>query len=120
MKQNRDHELIETLGLLTKEETLTTVKDNIVPNTFVLESLEPFPGYHGENLPTDTKPEALYLITSKRLSTEQVYRTVRRIQKFASFPLNAIPGEIMIYNSIYYCIRIRHIQKYEMVREIQK
>ncbi len=111
---------IETLGLLTKEETLSTVKDNIVPNTFVLESLKPFPGYHGENLPADIKPEAVYLITSKRLPTEMVYRTSIKIQKFMSFPFNAIPGDITIYNDKYNCIRIRNLESYEIIQDLQR
>jgi hypothetical protein len=111
---------IETLGLLTKEEILTTVKDNIVPNTFVLESLKPFPGYHGENLPEYEKPEAVYLITNKRLPTEKVYRTASKIQKFINFSFNAIPGEIAIYNDKYNCIRIRNLENYEIIQDLQR
>ncbi len=111
---------IETLGLLTKEETLTTVKHHIVPNTFVLESLQPFPGYHGENLPAEIKPEAVYLITSKRLPTELIYRTAGKIQKFINFSFNAIPGEITIYNDKYYCIRIRNLENYEIIQDLQR
>jgi hypothetical protein len=117
---NKDCKHIETLGLITKEEVLTTVKHNIVPNTFVLESIQPFPGYHGENLPADVKPEAIYLITSKRLPTELVYRTAGKIQKFINFPFNAIPGDISIYNSKYNCIRIRNLEKYEIIQDLQR
>ena len=118
MKKECKH--IETFGLLTKEETLSTVKENIVPNTFVLESMKPYPGYHGENLPADIKPEAVYLITSKRLPTELVYRTAAKIQKFINFPFNAIPGDIAIYNNKYYCIRIRNLKNYEIIQDLQR
>jgi hypothetical protein len=77
---------METLGLLAKEESLTTVKHNIVPNTLVLESLKPFPGYHGENTPSNTNPEAVYLVTSKKFSTELVYRTAKNNPEIYSFP----------------------------------
>ena len=77
MKKGFNH--IESVGIVTKEVTFTTVKHNIVPNTLVLETLQPFPGYHGEYLPTDTKPEAVYFVLSKEFSTEFIFRTVKFI-----------------------------------------
>ncbi len=118
MKKDSNH--FETLGIVTKEVTFTTVKHNIVPNTLVLETLQPFPGYHGENLPTDTKPEAVYLVLSKEFSTEFIYRTVKKIRRFINFPLDAIPGEAVIYNDHYYAIRIRNLEKYELLQDLQQ
>jgi hypothetical protein len=42
---------IESIGVLLKEETLQTVEHYVLENTLVLESIEPFPGYHGQNMP---------------------------------------------------------------------
>lgn len=117
MKTDIKH--IETLGILTKEAVITTIKHNIVPNTLVLETLQQFPGYHGEYLPTDTKPEAVYFISNKKFSTEFIFRTVKKIRRFVNFPLDAVPGEIVIYNDRYYGIRIRNLEKYEMIQDLQ-
>jgi hypothetical protein len=118
MKKECEH--IETFGLLTKEESLITVRHNIVPNTLVLESLKPFPGYHGENLPSDTNPEAVYFITSKRYSTDIILRTSKKIQKYIHYALDAIPGEIAVHNEKYHCIRIRNLESYETLPDLQR
>ncbi len=118
MQQECEH--IETLGLLTKEENLATVRHNIIPNTLVLESLQPFPGYHGENIPSDTNPEAVYFITSKKFSTDIIFRTSKKIQKYIHYALDAIPGKIEIYNDKYYCIRIRNLKNYETLPDLQR
>ena len=48
-----ENKIIETFGSITKVEQLHTIDSNILDNTFVLETFEPFPGYHGENLPSE-------------------------------------------------------------------
>ncbi|NJM14560.1 MAG: hypothetical protein HC896_03515 [Bacteroidales bacterium] len=53
---------IVTIGNLAKEETLSTIDHKIVQNTLVLESEAPFPGYHGANLPSETKPGMIFLL----------------------------------------------------------
>lgn len=114
-----EHKQVTTLGLLTKQETLKTLNHNILQNTFVVESLEPFPGYHGENLPSDSSPDSIYLVTSERYTTEKVFRLAKKISRFVQYDINAIPGEIVIYNSKYYCIRIRNLDSYEKIAELQ-
>ncbi len=116
---DNDCKHIETLGLLTKEETLKSLDYNILPNTLVLESLEPFPGYNGENLPSDSKPGFIYLVTSSRNSTESVFRLVKKISRFLQAPIDAVPGEIKIYNDTYFCIRIRNMDTFERIAELQ-
>jgi hypothetical protein len=65
---------LETMGSLLKEESLQTVEHSILPNTMVLESQAPFPGYHGENMPFDTKPDSLFLITTRPYPAESIFR----------------------------------------------
>lgn len=110
---------LQSLGILTKEEELKTIEYKIKPNTLVLEALEPFPGYHGENLPSDDKPEAIYLITAKKYSTELIFRLSKKIKNFVSFDYDAIPAEIIINNESFFCIRIRFINNYDVIEELQ-
>ena len=51
--------IIETMGSISKVEKLKTLDNNILENTLVLEEIEPFPGYHGANLPTGYNPRAI-------------------------------------------------------------
>jgi len=55
--------IIETFGSITKVEQPHTLESNILDNTFVLEASKPFPGYHGENLPSE--PILHYIFNSK-------------------------------------------------------
>ena len=112
--------LIETIGGLAKEEILKTVEHNIVLNTFVLESEEPYPGYHGVNLPTGTSPEAIFLMIRDKFSTEKVMRISQNVKKKNKLDFDAAPGKICIYNETYNCIRIRNIDNYEIISVIQE
>jgi len=115
-----DHaDRIETLGSLFKEEVLQTVDHYILPNTFVLESLEPFPGYHGENLPTEAKPEVLYLVLSKKHEVEEIFRVSQHLCGYFKLHFDATPGELSLYNNHYYCIRVRGMKSYTGIADIQ-
>ncbi|MBN2611828.1 MAG: hypothetical protein JXB00_09765 [Bacteroidales bacterium] len=118
MREDCKH--IESLGILTKEVKFNTVKDNIVPNTLVLETLMPYPGYYGEYLPTDTKPEDIFLINDKRYPSDSIFRTIKRVKKFLSASLDAAPCKIIIYNDQYYGIRLKKIGSYEIIKELQQ
>ncbi len=109
----------ETIGSIAKEETLKSVDHNIIQNTFVLFNLEPFPGYHGENLPDDKHPDTVFLVTSKKYSTEKIIRTSQHIRKFMKVDFDAGPGRICVYNDTYFCIRIRELKSFEAISEIQ-
>jgi len=115
-----NHKFIETIGGLAKEESLITLTEHIMPNSFVLETLEPFPGYHGTNLPSDSKPISVFLITKKRYSTEKIFRVAQMIRKYFNHTFDAVPGTICIQNDTIPCIRIRYLDNYELIGELQK
>jgi len=115
MKTNQ----IESIGVLLKEETLQTVEHYVLENTLVLESIEPFPGYHGENQPTGTRPESLFLITDKAYPAERIFRVSQHLCCYQNFPIDATPVEISILNSTLNGIRIRGLNNYSLIAEIQ-
>lgn len=110
--------LIETMGYIKKQENLTTVESNIIPNTFVLESLHPFPGYHGENLPEKSTPRSLFLIISKEISLEEISRITKKIKKKFNYDFNASPGNIYTKTSTYHCIRIKYLKSFTFLPEL--
>lgn len=112
--------IIQTTGGVAKEESLFTLGNHIMPNTFVLENEEPYPGYHGSNLPKESKPISLFLMTKKKYSTERILRITQKIKKYFEHPFDAVPGTICINNDIYPCIRIRDLDNYDLVGELQK
>lgn len=112
--------IIQTIGGVAKEETLFTLSRCIMSNTFVLENDEPYPGYHGKNLPTEAKPISIFLMTKKKYSMERILRLSNTIKKYYDHPFDAVSGAICINNDVYNCIRLRGLENYEHVEPIQK
>jgi len=112
-------DFIESMGFLLKEETLQTVEHFVLQNTLVLENLEPFPGYHGENLPIDNKPDSLFLITDKQYPAENIFSISYQHCNYANISYNACPAEIFINNTQLFGIRIRGLNNYSLVSDIQ-
>ncbi len=110
---------IEVFGGLAKRENLITLNENVMQNTLVLESELPFPGYHGKNLPQDPVPNALFFVTSKIHTIEKVIRATSDIKKYFQHPFDAATGKICIFNDTYGCIRIRGLDSFEHITELQ-
>lgn len=109
---------IEIFGYIKKEETLITVESNIIPNTFVLESLKPFPGYHGD-LPDKSQPFSLFLITTKDYSYEEIGRITKSICESISFNFNASHGYIHFKSETLFCIRLKYLRSFTFIPELQ-
>lgn len=112
--------MLEIFGTVAKEELVKTVDHYILPNSFVLENLEPFPGYHGENLPVDQGPDTFFLITTENHSAEKVFRISQEIRSFTQHKFDGSPSKLCIGNDTYYAIRIRDLNSYDPLEEIQK
>jgi len=115
-----DNRIIETMGSITKVEKLQTLNSNVLENTFVLDEIEPFPGYHGANLPTGYDPATVYMVTKKKLSAIRILRMTQNIRKYVKEDFDATSATVCINNSVYNCIRIRHINGYGIIISLQK
>lgn len=116
MEENR---VIETFGSITKVEQLHTLESKIIENTFVLETHEPFPGYHGENLPSDPIPHHIFLVTKKEYSGETILRVSQKIKHYFNHSFGAIQGELHIFNTKLNCIRLKDLSGFELIPELQ-
>ena len=104
--------LVETIGYIKKEQNLTTVENNIIPNTFVLESIHPFPGYHGANLPEKSKPRSLFLVVTKEHTFEEIARITKKIKQDFKYDFDASLGHIYFKTTSYTCIRIKYLKSF--------
>ncbi len=111
--------IIQTIGGIAKVESLFTLTSHVMANTFVLDMEEPYPGYHGTNLPTNSKPISIFFITKDKYSTEHLLRINQNIKKYFEYKFDAVPGVICIQNEDLPCIRIREIDSYELLEELQ-
>lgn len=114
------NKIIETIGSISKVEKLETLNNNILENTLVLEEIEPFPGYHGANLPTGYNPTAVYLVLSKKVSTVRIMRITQNIRKYLKPGFDSTVARICINNDVFNCIRLRNLDSYAIIPELQK
>lgn len=115
---DQENILIETMGYIKKKVSLTAVENNIIPNSLVLETLHPFPGYHGENLPDKSSPRSLFLILNKECSIENLSRITKKIKRDFKYDFNASQGKIYTKTSTYHCIRIKYLQSFTFLPEL--
>ena len=108
------------MGSIAKVEKLETLNNNILENTFVLEEIEPFPGYHGANLPTGYNPTAVYLVLRKKVSTVRIMRITQHINKYFKPGFDGTVAQICINNDVFHCIRLRNLESYAIIPELQK
>jgi hypothetical protein len=110
--------LIETIGTISKEELLETVDYLIIPNSLVLETTLPFPGYH-HHLHIQTAPSSIFIVTNKQYEFDEILRAKQSIDKYAKFNFDASAAKMEIGNEIYNAIRILDIDSFEQISTIQ-
>lgn len=111
---------IETIGYILKEEKLATLTHSILPNTFVVETQAPYPGYHGKDLPgAITVPEFVFFVTKKKYTTEQIERMAKNIRKYFDEFIDVARAEINVYNKTYTSIRIKDCKDLKRITELQ-
>lgn len=114
-------EIKERYGRMMKIEGLVSLTSKMKDNTMVLEAPEPFPGFFSyyHEVPKESTPHYIYLVTIKRYSLEMVTRVTQSIQDQFKVSFEAARGMIFINKDEYNVIRIRHIDDYDIIETIQ-
>lgn len=113
-------EIIKAPGTLTKEENLINIERSIMPNTMVLESSHPFPGYRWSNLPEDPAPGSIYLVTKTGYDGEDIMRAAKTIKKDCSFKFDASFGDALMFGKTYHFIRVRYLECFDCIGKLQQ
>ena len=116
MEQKND---IEVFGTIHKRETVSTIDDKVEPGTLVFEALEPFPGYYHET-PFDIKPIYMYIALQEHYPLENIIRATEKIEKVFDKKFDAGKGFLKIYNTSYNVLRVRHLNRYDLIGTLQK
>ena len=112
--------IIESYGIITKEERVSSLTSNLLEDTLVLESQNPFPGYHGKNMPDSEKPRSLYLILEKKYDYLTLGRILKKIRTEKINSCSTAFGRIETGNKTFYCVRVRNLDCFQSIAEIQK
>jgi len=106
---------------LTKEESIVSLNHDIIKNTLVLKISEPFPGYYGEKFikPSST-PGTVFFILKNEIDFELFYRKNHKIKQYCEHQFDASLAMIHLFNQKLPALRIRHINEYDFIEEIQQ
>lgn len=109
--------ILDTIGVITKKENFVSVESETGSNALVLESLQPYPGYHGLTVPDSLEPDSLFAITKLMYDDEAVIRAIQAVKKTFKGKFDAAPGTINIQNMDNNFIRLKYLP-YARVGEV--
>ena len=109
--------IIQSIGNITKKEMLRLVEQLDTCKSLILESTEPFPGYHGTTVPDKMEPDSLFLVTKLAYNDDKIIRAIMAVKKTFPFRFDAAPGSINLNNKQVNIIRLKFLQ-YQYVPEL--
>lgn len=101
--------IIQSIGNITKKETLRLVEQLNNCNSLILESTEPFPGYHGTTVPDKLDPDSIFLVTRYAYNDDRIIRAIMAVKKTFPFRFDAAPGSLYLNNKPVNIIRIKFL-----------
>jgi len=113
---------IETVGSISKKETLASLEEEFCNGILAIESKFPFPGYYHATIPEkdDMNPRSVFLITKKVHNEEDITRLNHKVKKSFRKRFDSTVGEVELFNEIRPCIRIKSIESFEYIPELVK
>jgi hypothetical protein len=108
---------LSSIGVISKRENLASVEHETHSTALVLESLHPFPGYHGTTVPDRTDPKSLFLVTKNIYGDDRIIRSIKQVKKNFPHFFDGAPGLINLYNKPTGVIRLKYLP-YNLVGEL--
>ncbi len=105
-----------SIGSIIKKESLISIDFQTKCKSLILESEQPFPGYHGTTLPK-SEPDSMYFVTKTHYSDEKIIRTIQQIKKEHRISFDGTPGTITLTNKQETVIRIKQA-KYNIAPQL--
>jgi hypothetical protein len=109
----------EVVGHIIKEEQISLLKHQIIPDTVVLNIDHPFPGFHGWDFNLNAKPRSIILLTAKLYSWAKILRTQKYVNAHTQLNINASFAKVKIGNDEFYGIRIKGLKDYYDIPGVQ-
>ncbi len=110
----------EVIGNVIKEESISLINHHKLPDTLVINIDHPFPGLHGMDFQVESKPRSVIIATSEVYSFAKILRAASKINKNTNFDINASFAKIKVGREVIYGIRIKGLESYSQIPELQK
>ena len=109
----------ELIGKITKQENISTIDENKLPNTFVINVPDPYKSYYSRF--TDiNKPASVIFVTKELNSFENILRTTGKINNKYNLDIVGAKCEVIINRRKINGIRVRGINRYSEIPQIQQ
>ncbi len=112
-----EENIIQSVGTIVKKEKLASVESETNCKSLILESLLPYPGYHGTTIPDKLEPESLFVVTKKAYTNEVIIRAIQKVKSATKITFDAVPGTIFLKNNPVNIIRFKDLS-YGLISEI--
>jgi len=109
----------EFIGKITKQENISTINENKLPNTFVINVPDPYKSYYSRFTHIH-KPSSIIFVTKTPNSFENILRTTRKINSNYNLEIVAAKCEVLINKKKINGIRVRGINRYNEIPQIQQ
>ncbi|MDP2721194.1 MAG: hypothetical protein Q8O72_00440 [Bacteroidales bacterium] len=107
----------QTIGTIIKKEQLASVEHDTKSSALILESLMPFPGYHGTTVPDRLEPDSLFVVTKVMYNDERILRAIQAVRSVYPFRFDAAPGTVNLQNNPVNVIRFKQMS-YHAIAEL--
>lgn len=111
--------IIQSVGTIIKKEKLASVENETNGKVLILESLLPYPGYHGTTIPDTLEPDSLFAVTKNLYLDEKIIRSIQKVKKVFKIPFDAAPGTIILRNNLVNIIRFKGLSYGKIAEVIQ-
>jgi hypothetical protein len=109
----------EVIGKIIKQENISTIDQNKLPNTFVINVPDPYKSYYNRFTHIN-KPSSIIFVTKTPNSFENILRTTKKINETYNLNLVAAKCEVNINRRKISGIRVRGINRYNEIPQIQQ
>ncbi len=110
--------LHEFTGSIIKEETIKTLTKKGIPKTVIYEIEDAYPGYYGLE-DQEMRPNFIYIPTKENYSYEDIKRLEKQIKLYCNETFDLSLASIDILNDMQSSIRIKYLQNYDHLIDIQ-
>jgi len=112
-------EIKEVIGKIIKQENISSIDKNKLPNTFVINVPDPYKSYYNRFTHIH-KPSSIIFVTKTPNSFENILRATRKINSEFNLDLLAAKCEVSIKRRKISGIRVRGINRYNEIPQIQQ
>ncbi len=102
-------QVIRSIGIISKKENLIPIERLSDCKITLLESADPFPGYHGTVIPASSGPDAVYLVLKQTYNDDKIIRGIMEIRKKFPYDFDGAPGTITLSNKVVQVIRLKKL-----------